>query len=114
MLLKANYKKHQGTMFNITKDMVVYVAQDKDYHDVYLDSREFFISFHGSSAVVGERFPNLIRAHRGYYINPDKVFSISHAPDNMVVITFNDGKELTFSRSKNLHQSLIETMEKNG
>jgi len=83
-------------------------------YNVYLENRPFFISFHGSSAVVAERFPNLVRAHRGFYINPDQVFSINMAPDNMVEIVFKDGKQLEFSRSKKLNQSLIEFLEKNG
>lgn len=114
MLLKANYKQHNGAMFNIKKEMVVYVSQDKDYHNVYLEGRPFFISFHGSSEVVMERFPNLIRAHRGYYINPDQVFSINSVANNMVEIVFKDGKQLEFSKSKMLHQSLIDSLEKNG
>jgi DNA-binding LytR/AlgR family response regulator len=114
MLLKANYKQHKGAMFNITQDMVAYVAQDGDYHNVYLDGRPFSISFHGSSAVVAERFPNLIRVHRGYYINPEQVFSINMAPENMTEIVFKDGKQLEFSRSKKLNQLLIEFLEKNG
>lgn len=114
MLLKANYKKHQGTMFNITPENVVYVAQEGDYHDVYVDGRPWSMSFYGSSAVVNERFPNLVRAHRGYYINPEKVFSISHNADNMVTIIFKDNKELSFSRSKIMHQSLIDAVNNGG
>jgi len=108
MLLKANYKKHKGAMFNLTPEMVVYVGQDGDYHNVYIDGRPFSISFHGSSSVVAERFPNLVRAHRGYYINPKKIFSVEHQPDNMVKILFSDGKEISFSRSKQLHDLFLE------
>jgi DNA-binding LytR/AlgR family response regulator len=114
MLLKANYKEHKGAMFNLTKEMVAYVSQDGDYHNVYLDGRPFSISFHGSSSVVMERFPNLLRAHRGYYINPEKIFSLEHKPDNTVTIVFTDGKTLSFSKSKQLHESFLKEVEKNG
>jgi len=42
------------------------------------------------------------------------IFSLSHKPENMVEIKFKDGKELSFSRSKALHQLFIEQLEKNG
>lgn len=112
MLLKASYKQNKGhCMYNISKDEVAYVAQDGDYHNVYLSGMPMFIAFHGNSTVVAERFPNLIKAHRSYYINPKMVFSLSHQPDNMVEIKFKDGQTLSFSRSKTLHTSFIEQLE---
>jgi DNA-binding LytR/AlgR family response regulator len=114
MFLKASYKQQNGhKMFNLNKEDVVFVEQDGDYHNVYVSGIPFFINFHGNGAIVSERFPNLVKAHRSYFINPEKIFCLSHKPDNMVEIKFKDGKELTFSRSKTLHNDFIEKLEAN-
>ena len=115
MFIKASYKQQNGhRMYSIEKEDVVYVEQDGDYHNVYLCGVPFFISFHGNGAVVAERFPNLIKAHRSFFINPTQIFSLSHQPDNMVEIKFKDKKEICFSRSKTLHQSFMQKLEDNG
>ena len=115
MFIKASYKQQkEHRMYNIDKEDVVYVEQDGDYHNLYIHKSPFFINFYGNGSVVAERFPNLIKAHRSFFINPNQVFSLSNQPDNTVAIKFKDGKELTFSRSKTLHSSFIEQLENNG
>lgn len=115
MFLKASYKHHNGyKMYNIQQEDIVFVEQDGDYHNIYISGVPFFINCHGNGNTVSERFPNLIKAHRSYFINPAMMFSLSQKPDNMVEIKFKDGKELSFSRSKTLHTSFIEQLENNG
>jgi DNA-binding LytR/AlgR family response regulator len=111
MILKASYKNGDGhVLYNIHPDEVVYVEQNGDYHFVHLsDKRVKPISFHGNSAFIAERFPNLVKAHKSYHINPEHVFSIAYKDGSHVSVSFKNGIGIVFSKSKLFHLDFLKS-----
>jgi len=106
MLIKANYKQENGKYYNIKPESITYIEQDGDYHKLHTEGKSELV-FHGNSYTIMERFPNLIRCHRSYYINPDMIYSLAHLAGNMVEVVFKDNSTVSFSRSKNFHNDFL-------
>jgi len=101
--------KYDGMIWNyiMSPDDVLAIEQEGDYQIVYLFDGTF-LKVNQTMDAAMDRFPCLLRVHRSYAVNMKYVVAYNFNAESKMTILFRNKTSISFSRSKQHHDSFIE------